>query len=324
MVNAIVYIFLGATILVSFWSALVEATFLTVRPISLASASADGNKRATQALMISNEKTKLVSTTTLVDTTSNVVLASTIGLILSDYFGPIGWVYSALIGSLGIMVFLYLLPKAIGIENSVRMAIWLAPSSLIVLDILAPIAVPLTSVARKLSYRIVGQSGYQKVDLVGEFEDLVGMLEKEGHIEPDAGKILRSAMLSSKNTAGDVLTPEGETISVPLTSTVLDALKIMGKSNHPRLPVYDKQSDRYVGAITFRALSTAVGTGKLNERIADHVIQAARVEISESLTTVMDRMQKAKSTIAFVYSGGKFVGVITLTDIIEQLLGVKL
>ncbi len=323
MVDAPVYLILGAATIVSFWASLVEATYLTVRPLSLASASRNGDARADKALKITHEKTKLVSTTTFLDTVSNVVLASTIGLAFSEFFGPIGWVYSAVVGSLIIMVLLILLPKAVGIENPVRMAIFLAPSSLALLDVFAPIAVPMTSFARSLSQRIIGKPAYKEEDLVNEFEDMLGMLEKAGHIEPDAGKILRSAMSSSKSNAGDALTPIGEIISVDVASNVQDALKSMGKSNHPRLPVYDRKSDRYVGAVTFRSLSGAMSAGKFSANIIDHMVQPARVETDESVATVMDRMQKVGSTIAFVYESGRMVGVITLTDILERILGVK-
>jgi putative hemolysin len=323
LVDAPVYFILGTATIISFWASLVEATYLTVRPLSLASASSAGNVRASKALTITHEKTKLVSTTTFLDTVSNVVLASTIGLAFSEVFGPIGWVYSAVVGSLIIMILLILLPKAVGIENPVRMAIFLAPSSQALLNLFAPIAVPMTSFARSLSQRIIGKPAYKEEDLVNEFEDMLGMLEKAGHIEPDAGKILRSAMSSSKSIAGDALTPIGEIIAVDVSSNVQDALKLMGKSNHPRLPVYDRKSDQYVGAVTFRSLSGAMAAGKFSDNITDHMVQPARVETDESVATVMDRMQKVGATIAFVYDNGGMVGVITLTDILERILGVK-
>ena len=37
----------------------------------------------------------------------------------------------------------------------------------------------------------------------------------------------------------------------------------------------------------------------------------------------MEKMQDAGTTIAFVYDGQEMVGMITLSDIIEQVLGVK-
>ncbi len=323
MVPLVVYIALVASVLVAFWSSLVEATYLTLRPFSLSASIGAGSSKANKALEIVSEKTRLVSVTTFVDTVSNIVLATAIGLVLSDFFGPLGWVYSTIFGSFIIMTLLYLLPKAIGIENALRMSIVLAPSTKLMMDGLAPIALPLSTFARALSERLVGKPGYKVVDLAAEFEDVVGMLEKAGHIEPDAGRLLRTALASSKSSAVDAITPMEDIVSVSSEATVFDALKSMGETNHPRMPVYDAKQNMYIGAVTFRTISRAISRDLLDSGIHDYMIQPAEVSRDDGLATVIDKMQDAGTTIAFVYDGEKMVGMITLSDILERLLGVK-
>jgi putative hemolysin len=323
MVDWYVYLSLGVAIVASFWMALVEATFLTVRPISLSTESDDGNSRATKAIKIVSEKTKLVSTTTLVSTFADVILTSTTGLILSSVFGFAGWVLTIVIISLVIMVFLNLLPKAIGIENSVRMALFLAPGTNLLLMLLSPVALPLTRVAKTLSQAVVGKPGYEQEDLVDEFESLLIMLEKAGHIEPDSGRILRSALASSKTTAGDLLTPISEIVAVNIGSDVRGALRLMGKSKHPHLPVYDSKAKVYIGAVTFRSLFGAFDVGGFADNILDYMIQPAWVDSEETAAAAMDKMRSAGVTMAFVSQGGKVQGMITVTDILEVILGTK-
>ena len=323
MVPAVVYISLIAAIFVAFWSSIVEATYLTLRPFSLSTAMGNGSAKAAAALEIVSEKTRLVSVTTFVDTISNVVLATTIGLILSDFFGPLGWVYSTVGGSLVIMTLLYLLPKAIGIENALRMSILLAPSTKIVLRVFAPVALPLTRFARSLSERIVGKPGYREVDLASEFEDVVTMLEKGGHIEPDAGRLLRTALASSRVSAADAMTPVDEITYIESDATVFDALRTMGQTSHPRMPVYDTKMKMFVGAVTERTISKAVSRDHVDYGIHDYMIQPARVKHDDGLATVIDKMQDGGATIAFVYEGDKIVGMITLSDLLERMLGVK-
>ena len=324
MVDWYVYLSLATAIVVSFWSSLIEATFLTVRPLSLTTESAEGNKRATRAIKLVGEKTKLVSTTTLLSTFSDVILASTTGLVLSEAFGPEGWIAAAIIVSLVIMVFLNLLPKAIGIENSVRMAMFLSRGTELILAVLSPVAVPLTKLARVLSQAVVGKPAYKQDELVDEFESLLNMLEKAGHIEPDSGRILRYALASSKTTAGDLLTPIGEIVAVNVGSDVREALRLMGESNHPHLPVYDSKAGVYVGAVTFRSLFRAFDAGRFADNILDYMIQPARVDVDETAASVMDKMRKAGVTMAFVSQGGKIRGMVTVTDILEVILGTKI
>ena len=309
--------------MVSFWSSVVEATYLTLRPFSLSSSIAGGSSRAATALAIVNEKTKLVSVTTFTDTISNVVLASSMGLVLSEDFGPIGWIYSAVLGSLAIMTLLYLLPKAIGIENALRMSVSLAPSTRFVLRILSPVALPLTSFARAFSRKLVGSPTYNRVDLVGEFEDVVGALEQAGNIEPDSGRLLRTALKSSRVLAVDAATTAEDVVSVPRTATVLEALESMGKTGHPRMPVYDHQRKRYVGVVTFRHMTKALSRGLLETKIDDYIVQPAMVQENSTLAVVMETMQDAGTTMAFVYSSDTVVGVLTMSDIIGAVMGVK-
>ena len=148
-----------------------------------------------------------MSTTTFLSTFTDVILTSATGLILSSAFGPAGWIFTVVIVALVIMVFLNLLPKAIGIENSVRMALFLSPGTG---------HAPEGPLARRPPPHQAGQdpvSGggrqarVREEELVDEFESLLIMLEKAGEIEPDSGRILRSALASSKTTAGDLLTP---------------------------------------------------------------------------------------------------------------------
>ncbi len=317
------YVILAASVALSFWAALVEATFLTVRPLSLTTASAGGDTRATKAIQIVSERTRLVSTTTLVSTFADTLLAATSGVILSSKFGPEGWLVAVIVVSLGIMIFLNLLPKALGIENSVRVATFLSPSTKAVLSVLAPVALPLTSVAKTLSQAVAGKPAFAKDALVDEFESLLIMLERAGHIEPDSGRILRSALASSKTTAGDLLTPIKEIVSVQVDADVRQALRLMGSSNHPHLPVYDAKKGEYVGAVTFRSLFGAFTAEGINHGITSHMVQPAKVRASETAAAVMDKMQSAGVTMAFVSEGSRLVGMVTVTDILEVLLGTK-
>ncbi|HUK75884.1 MAG TPA: CBS domain-containing protein, partial [Nitrososphaerales archaeon] len=221
-------------------------------------------------------------------------------------------------------VFLNLLPKAIGIENSVRMAQFLSPSTDVLLRVLSPVALPLTKVAKTLSQAVVGRPAYSREALVDEFESLLIMLERAGEIEPDSGRILRSALASSKTTAGDLLTPISEIVAVNVGADVKEALRLMGKSNHPHLPVYDAKAGSYIGAVTFRSLFRAFNSEGIGDGAVRYMVQPAKVDADETAASVMDKMQKAGVTMAFVSEEGKLVGMVTVTDILEVILGTKI
>jgi CBS domain containing-hemolysin-like protein len=98
----------------------------------------------------------------------------------------------------------------------------------------------------------------------------------------------------------------------------------MGESNHPHLPVYDSKAGVYVGAVTFRSLFRAFDAGRFADNILDYMVQPARVDVDETAASVMDKMRKAGVTMAFVSQGGKIRGMVTVTDILEVILGTKI
>jgi putative hemolysin len=323
MAAAAVYIVLVVAAVLSFSSALVEATYLSVKQVSLFSMQKDGSSKAKAALKITNEKTKLVSVTTLIGTFANVALATTAGIVFSESFGPLGWLMSVVFGSIVIMIFLDLVPKTIGIEDPVGMATLLAPGTNAATDALSPVAQPLMNVARKIATSLTGKPAYSKDDIAEELESRIDMLEEDGQIEPDAGRILRTTLASSKYDVKDATTPIEKIIAVDSDTTVLEALKVMGSSHHPRIPVFGRDVGEFVGVVTFRSLTRGLSEGKLNETISSFIVEAAKVDADESIATVADRMSRGGVTIAFVYRQGKMIGVITLSDLLERILGFK-
>ena len=70
----------------------------------------------------------------------------------------------------------------------------------------------------------------------------------------------------------------------------------------------------------FRAFS-AEG---ITHSVDAYMVQPAKVEADETAASVMDKMQKAGVTMAFVSEDGKLAGMVTVTDILEVILGTKI
>ena len=59
-------------------------------------------------------------------------------------------------------------------------------------------------------------------------------------------------------------------------------------------------------------------------RFSKALVQPAKVDADETAAAVMDKMQKAGVTMAFVSEVGKLRGMVTVTDILEVILGTKI
>jgi magnesium and cobalt exporter, CNNM family len=322
--DLVVYVALVAAATVSFCIALVEATYLTVKRPSLFSMQKGGSRKAAKALKITEGKAKLVSVTTFIDTVANVILVTTMGIVLSELFGPLGWIVSVFIGSLLIMIFLSLVPKTIAVENPVKMAVALSPATLATINAMSPVAGPLAGFAKRIAALTGGRRVYREDEISEELESAIDMLETDSRFGPDAGRMIRTTLASSRYTVLDLATSTDKIVSVEADATVLEALKVMGSSHHPRIPVFDKKKEEFVGVVTFRSLSRGISEDGVGGKTSKYLVQPATVEADASVAAAMDSMSSAGVTIAFVYQDGKMIGVITITDLLECILGFKL
>jgi CBS domain containing-hemolysin-like protein len=136
--------------------------------------------------------------------------------------------------------------------------------------------------------------------------------------------MIRTTLASSQYAVTDIATAVERIVSVDSEATLMEALKVMGNSHHPRIPVYDRAGNTYIGVVTFRSLAKGISDGRLGEKASAFVVQPAKVEAGASIASAVDAMSAAAVTVAFVYQDGKMVGVITVTDLLERILGFKL
>jgi putative hemolysin len=324
MVGLDVYVALVAAAIVSFSIALVEATYLTVKRPSLFSMAKEGSGKAGKAMRITEEKAKLVSVTTFIDTVANVVLVTTMGIVLSGVFGPFGWIVSVVIGSLLIMIFLSLIPKTIAVENPVKIAVALSPATLATINAMSPVSGPLAGLAKRIAVRFGGKRTYREDEISEELESAIDMLEADSRFGPDAGRMIRTTLMSAQSTVMDVATPVEKIVSVKANATVKEALNVMGSSHHPRIPVFDEAKSEFVGVVTFRSLAKGISENGMDGETLEYLVQPAKVQADDSIASAMDSMSGAGVTIAFVYQEEKMIGVITVTDLLERILGFKL
>jgi CBS domain containing-hemolysin-like protein len=136
--------------------------------------------------------------------------------------------------------------------------------------------------------------------------------------------MIRTTLMSAQSTVMDVATPVEKIVSVKANATAKEALNVMGSSHHPRIPVFDEAKSEFVGVVTFRSLAKGISENGMDGETLEYLVQPAKVQADDSIASAMDSMSGAGVTIAFVYQEEKMIGVITVTDLLERILGFKL
>ena len=138
--------------------------------------------------------------------------------------------------------------------------------------------------------------------------------------EKEEGSLLRSALSFDDLEAGDILTPRIDMEGIPVESTQEEAAEVFANTGYSRLPVYEETLDHIVGILYHKDFYNRVyGTDtSIREVMRPALFTTANQKIDE----LMQELQKKKLHIAIVLDEfGGTVGLITLEDILEELVG---
>ena len=129
-----------------------------------------------------------------------------------------------------------------------------------------------------------------------------------------------SALEFDEITVNEILIPRVKVIGVEVNSSIDEIKELFSSEMYSRLPVYEKSLDDIVGIITNKSFFKMLVEGKSD--IRGIIQEVPHIADSKLISEAMKDMQRSKVHLAVVidqYGGTK--GIITLEDIIEELVG---
>ena len=111
--------------------------------------------------------------------------------------------------------------------------------------------------------------------------------------------------------------PISRTVSLPLESTVGEAKKIIKKTGYSRLPVFYNKERNIIGVIHSSYL---LGIHD-SEKIKDFVDKGLYTSENTLASSLLNEIRKSKSTLVVVGQMSSASGIVTLEDILEEILG---
>jgi CBS domain containing-hemolysin-like protein len=156
-------------------------------------------------------------------------------------------------------------------------------------------------------------------------EEFLTDLEKqkiEGVVDEEEQAMIENVLELSDTTAGKILTPRTDVVAIEAQSDLTTVLEVITKTGHSRYPVYEGTIDKIIGLVYAKDLLTEIGRDSGNLKLADKMRQAYFVPETKPLRELLHEFQNQKLHIAVVLDEyGGTAGIVTLEDIIEQLVG---
>ena len=286
-----------------------------------------GNKRADLVNKLLDRKDEAVSAVLLGNSVMNILSASLTTAVLTSLFGAAGVVYATIVVGMLVVVFAEVMPKTWALLRADRVALILAPSILITLMLLGPVARAVAWISRVFLYFLGVRAHTTGAEEHAEL--LRGAIEMHGEDKTDEDAPAEKAMLRSvldlgDRTVGDVMTHRANVVLIDAEEPTDSIVTQMLAAPYTRIPLYRGQPDNVVGVVhakdLFRAVKAAGGPDTV--KISDVMTQPWFIPESTVLFNQLEAFRARHEHFAIVVDEyGALRGIVTLEDIIEEIVG---
>ena len=187
-----------------------------------------------------------------------------------------------------------------------------------------PLIVSLTAVSRGV-LRVIGvdMSMERRGGSPDELKRLIAESYAGGHIDFGEADMLSGVFHLHEQEARQVMTPIPAVVTVDISENVQTALRLCISSGHTRLVVTeDANPDRVRGLVHASALADLLMREGPDASIQPIVHDAPIVPETKPLDDLLAELQRAHTSMAVVVDEyGRVVGVVTVEDIVEEVVG---
>ncbi len=292
-----------------------ETAFSSVNKLRLKNYEAQGSKKAAKALRLANRFDEVLTAVLIGNNIVNIAASSVSTLLFISIFGSNGAAISTIVITLLVLTFCEVIPKSYAKRNAEKIALSFAGP----LTFLITVFKPLVFLLNKLS--AVFDRGDETPSVTeDELKYMIDEIEEQGVIEEQESELVKSALEFDDITVNEILIPRVKVIGVEVNSTIDEIKELFSSEMYSRLPVYEKSLDDIIGIITNKAFFKMLVEGRSD--IRSIIQEVPHIADSKLISEAMKDMQRSKVHLAVVidqYGGTK--GIITLEDIIEELVG---
>ena len=275
-------------------------------------------KSAALALSLSGNYNKILSTLLIGNNIVNIAAASLATLVFTFYFGHAGVTVSTVAMTILVLIFGEISPKSLARERPEEFAMFAARPLYVFTIILTPLNF-LFDCWKKLLKRIFRLNKKRPTMTEDEFKIIVDEIKDEGILNATEHELILGAMRFDETRVGAVMTPADKITAVFCSMAAAAVKELFESTNFSRMPVFDGSPDRVEGVIYRADFYELLLTG--GEDFGSIVRPVGFTSADVKISALFKELQSADRHLALVVEAGKTVGLITLEDILEELVG---
>ncbi len=312
-------VFLAVLILLSAFFSSAETALSTVNRVRIRTLAEEGNKRAIKVNRVLEKYSKMLSTILIGNNIVNLsasALATTLAIQISL---PVG----IATGILTVVVLLCgeIIPKTWAMTSSEKISLTYCNIIYGLMQLLTPVIFVVDKLANGILFLLhIDPNKKANAMTEAELRTYVDVSHEDGVIESEEREMIYNVFDFSDAQAKDIMIPRINMVTVSIDDNYQDVLAVFRESMYTRLPVYQDDNDNIVGFINIKDFI-------LTENEADfsikNIIRNAHYTYEfKKVADLLYELREKTTSVTFVLNEyGATVGMITLEDLLEEIVG---
>lgn len=259
----------------------------------------------------------------LIGTNISVIIASALftNMIVKNFGGNSEWVTTLVLVPI-ILIFGEIIPKAIFRQKADQVILTLVWPLLFFYRIFKPLVSTFSSIANSIIW-LFGQGKKPAKSLFVTREELKHLIqesERQGVIRPRERSIVYKIFDFGTTKVKKIMVPFNKIISIDVGSSISDLKQSVTKTGFSKMPAFEKEPNNFIGIVNI--LDVLYNEGLSEDKLYNFVRPLLFISEDAVIDKVFFSMQLKKQSIAIVVNrDGKNIGMVTIKDLIEEIIG---
>jgi putative hemolysin len=313
-----------------------EIALVTVRRSRIEQLIDEGNRRAVRVRRVVDDPGRFLAVIqlgiTFIGFLASAFAAISLARVLADAFVRLGaaedvatgaaLVLVTLLLSLFTIVFGELVPKSVALAHPDRVALLVAGP----IDLLGRLLGPLVAVLAGVTRAVVRPFGIEVTKEARiSAEELKLIVERggeEGVLEAEEEQMIHAVIELGDRRLHEVMVPRPDIVALPASATIDEAVEVIVREGHSRIPVYEESIDEIVGILYAKDLLPILKDGAERPPLRSLLRTPVFVPESMPIDDLLHELQRRKVHLAIVLDEyGGTAGLVTIEDLLEEIVG---
>lgn len=306
--------------LTAFFSS-VETAFSSANKIRLKNYVEENHRGSKRINYIMENLDRVLLTVLVANRVAGIVAVALLVDIATTTLGErVGLIVAIIVMTVLLLIFGEILPKSIAKEHAESLSIHYAAIVYALMKLLSPITTLFNAVRERVVKRFTNGTVVPAVT-EEEIKVMIDLSEEEGIIDNKEKELIHRSLDFDEILVGEIFTPRSDMVAVEVNQPIEEIRDVFLEEKYSRIPVYEEDIDNVIGILSESDFfSELVQQKEINVRAL--LRKPLFVVESMKISDLLPEFQKSKVHMAIVVDEfGGTAGLITLEDIIEQIVG---